>query len=131
MKKSEVCVSVLGSATECIFYSEPSQHLKGIVLVERALQFRTGSRMASSGFNISAPWWGVRSLPARCLQGCELFTDKDVVFITLEPSLLPEAHRGPFRYFLNDSFFLSWSQLRCTFLKHQRARTLQSTEHRP
>lgn len=27
-----MCVSVLGGATECIFYCEPCQHLKGIVL---------------------------------------------------------------------------------------------------
>lgn len=38
-----VCVYLLGSATEWVFYCESSQHLKGIVLVERALPYRTGS----------------------------------------------------------------------------------------
>lgn len=34
-------VPILRSVTECVFYCEPCQRLKGIVLVERALQFTT------------------------------------------------------------------------------------------
>lgn len=90
-----MCVSVLGSATEYILYCEPCQHLKGIDCSngKNTAVYKSGSQISWFNFCISTLWWGVRFLSALCPPGCELFTDRDVVSITLEPSSLPGNHR--------------------------------------
>lgn len=55
-----MCVSVLGSATECILYCESCQRLKGIDCSngKNTAIYKSESQISWFNFHISPHWWG-------------------------------------------------------------------------